>query len=158
MQTKLCNKCDQIKPISKFAKRKASNDGLQCYCKECKNEIRKQWYKNNIDYRRKYGQQYRKNNIEYIKQYRKQNYKDNTDYYKNYNYKLNFGNNRNKVLKRDNYKCIECGNSKDLLVHHRDGKGKGFKIKNNNLNNLITLCRGCHSILHNDIRWQQAKK
>lgn len=37
-------------------------------------------------------------------------------------------------------KCQMCGTSKDLMVHHID-----YNKNNINLNNLIPLCRGCHS-------------
>lgn len=35
MESKLCNKCGEIKPISDFGKNKSKKDGLQSYCKEC---------------------------------------------------------------------------------------------------------------------------
>ncbi len=51
---------------------------------------------------------------------------------------------RNKIRKRDNYICQECGLKrkeikKQLDVHHID-----FNKNNNHLKNLITLCRSCH--------------
>ena len=55
---------------------------------------------------------------------------------------------RKKVLKRDGYQCQNCNRGKgfDLEVHHvvpiKDGGG-------NALSNLITLCRDCHSAIHN---------
>ncbi len=53
----------------------------------------------------------------------------------------NFTNEKKKEVKElDGYKCVKCGNETDLLVHHIDGN------KSNSLiNNLITLCRSCHS-------------
>ncbi len=61
---------------------------------------------------------------------------------------INFGGNREKALERDGYKCRLCGISKeennskygkDFYVNHINGKD------NNNLDNLITLCKGCHN-------------
>ena len=51
---------------------------------------------------------------------------------------------REQVRFRDNYKCQVCGcsqleNKKQLDVHHID-----YNKKNNNINNLIALCRRCH--------------
>lgn len=48
------------------------------------------------------------------------------------------------IRKRDNYTCQECGFTQEQLgyklsVHHID-----FNKKNNNPNNLISLCRNCH--------------
>ena len=36
--------------------------------------------------------------------------------------------------------CSLCGNIKDLQVHHKDENRK-----NNQISNLIILCRSCHS-------------
>ena len=50
---------------------------------------------------------------------------------------------KQQVLERDNYtcQCPDCkGKSSKLDVHHID-----YDKKNNNLENLITLCRNCHS-------------
>ena len=50
------------------------------------------------------------------------------------------------ILKRDNYKCVDCESKDDLQVHHKDGNSweKAGNNANNNLDNLITLCRKCH--------------
>ncbi len=47
-----------------------------------------------------------------------------------------------KVLERDEFKCQRCGYA-FLEVHHIDGNRE-----NNDLNNLITLCRKCHFEIH----------
>jgi hypothetical protein len=56
----------------------------------------------------------------------------------------------NSILVRDNFKCQwgnVCKNKnveiKDLVVHHID-----FNDRNNEPNNLITLCRFCHAGFH----------
>ncbi len=41
MDTKKCGVCSEELPVYKFAKRKASKDGLQTQCKPCNNEGRK---------------------------------------------------------------------------------------------------------------------
>ena len=51
---------------------------------------------------------------------------------------------KNKIIKRDNYICQICGIkeidlNERLTIHHID-----YDKKNNNLNNLISLCRNCH--------------
>ena len=60
----------------------------------------------------------------------------------------NFSGKREIVLKRDGYKCKYCQGNKDLVVHHVDGNGRGNSNPNNDLENLITLCRSCHCIEH----------
>ncbi len=51
---------------------------------------------------------------------------------------------RFRILERDNFTCQACARTKDLLVHHRD-----FNSRNDKLNNLITVCKPCHSNIHN---------
>lgn len=60
----------------------------------------------------------------------------------------NYGGLRQQVLERDGLRCTLCGSSAQLLVHHRDGNGRGAAQPNNTLDNLVTLCRGCHARLH----------
>ena len=53
---------------------------------------------------------------------------------------------KQQILERDNYTCqnpqcgIEIGNYKGLDVHHID-----YNKKNNDEENLITLCKNCHA-------------
>ena len=49
---------------------------------------------------------------------------------------------RPNILKRDNHTCQKCGLTKRLQIHHIDGNKK-----NDNPNNLITLCIFCHQKL-----------
>jgi len=57
----------------------------------------------------------------------------------------NFGGNREKALIRDNYKCQDCGmnQKKSLKIYNRDLYVAKIDGKNTDLDNLITLCRGC---------------
>ena len=66
----------------------------------------------------------------------------------------NFGGNRDKALERDGYKCQHCGTDKLLEMHHIDGKGTTTPKdeRNHALENLITLCKGCHTREHTRIR------
>lgn len=53
------------------------------------------------------------------------------------------------VLERDNFTCVDCGTTEGvLLVHHIDESRKTGKL-NNNLDNLVTVCRPCHARRHN---------
>ncbi|GAG97080.1 unnamed protein product, partial [marine sediment metagenome] len=52
---------------------------------------------------------------------------------------------KGQIRRRDNYTCQQCGYTEKKLgyklsVHHID-----YDKKNNNINNLISLCRVCHS-------------
>lgn len=60
---------------------------------------------------------------------------------------VRFGGNKKHVLERDGYKCRECGKEKGLIVHHLDHSGSS-ENPNNEMDNLITLCRSCHMRHH----------
>lgn len=62
---------------------------------------------------------------------------------------IRYGGNYYSVLKRDNYKCINCGSNEKICVHHLDGFRKDIP-GNNQIQKLITLCKKCHSNLHNN--------
>lgn len=55
-----------------------------------------------------------------------------------------------KVIKRDNYKCRLCGATKNLQLHHINGRGKELT---NDINNCIMLCENCHlNVVHNNLK------
>lgn len=53
---------------------------------------------------------------------------------------------RLQVLRRDRYKCKYCGTTKKLHVHHLTYKH--FKNEMEHLDELITLCKDCHHLVH----------
>ena len=64
-----------------------------------------------------------------------------------YKDRTRFGGNKYKVLQRDDYKCQMCDSERQLIVHHKDCSGS-LDNPNNDMNNLITLCKSCHIKLH----------
>lgn len=52
---------------------------------------------------------------------------------------------RNRIYKRDDYKCVKCGEKEDLTLDHIIPFIKGGPTKRNNLQ---TLCRRCNSLKH----------
>jgi len=70
----------------------------------------------------------------------------------NYWEKTRYGRARENVFERDNWQCQVCGSSEpeELEVHHIDEKGQmvSVKEKNNQLENLITVCHRCHFRIH----------
>ena len=58
--------------------------------------------------------------------------------------RIHFDGQREKVLKRDGYKCVRCGSTEKLVVHHKDRTGRRKPVHNNVIKNLETLCRRCH--------------
>lgn len=55
---------------------------------------------------------------------------------------------RDAVLERDGHRCVVCGAVVGLVVHHKDGQGRGTKTPNNEMSNLETRCRPCHMGTH----------
>ena len=52
---------------------------------------------------------------------------------------------RERVLRRDSWRCQFCGSMKNLEVHHqlfRSHSGEDI------IDNLITACNDCHSSMH----------
>lgn len=112
------------------------------------------------------------NNLEYQKEYYKKNkqkvHKRQKEYYKNnkedriertkiYNDNSWFAGNKERALERDNWQCQNCGINQEqhiiifgrrISVHHKDGNGRNTQDKNNNLDNLQTLCIRCHASIH----------
>lgn len=64
-----------------------------------------------------------------------------------YKNQIRFSGNKYKILERDNYTCQICGNTTQLVVHHKDDSGQSDN-PNNDMDNLITLCRRCHINIH----------
>jgi hypothetical protein len=51
---KICNKCKNEKSLTEFTKHKKSKSGYENVCKECKSNIAKIHYQNNIDKKKQY--------------------------------------------------------------------------------------------------------
>jgi ATP-dependent DNA helicase RecQ len=52
---------------------------------------------------------------------------------------------RIQVLQRDGWRCQECGAMEGLEVHHVNPRGR---LGDDVMDNLITLCVGCHGKRH----------
>lgn len=65
--------------------------------------------------------------------------------YKKYLGSNEWKNIRNKRLERDGFKCVCCGAAANLEVHHTTYD----RIGNENIEDLITLCKDCHKAIHN---------
>jgi 5-methylcytosine-specific restriction endonuclease McrA len=103
----------------------------------------------------KYYKKWYKLNQNKLKQYR-------YDGYNNYNY----GGLRDFILERDNWTCQVCGMTneqhilifgRNITIDHIDGAGCNTpkKDKNNDPDNLITLCLRCHGSKDSFRRWKK---
>lgn len=130
-------------------------------CGKCyRKKYRKEHYEEIHAYRRKnakkikeYRKEYQNKNRDRIriinKEWVKRNKHKNREINKLAVNKKRFSGNREKVLKRDKYRCQICGTKEKLAIHHLDGIGYYSERKvNNSLENLIVLCSSCHRGLH----------
>ncbi len=134
--------------------RKKSYKPRKRKCKECK-----KWYlPTKYNPYQKYCNWYCRNkafkrlNPEKVKEYKKSDRLRHKDYYTKMNIinhdRIRFGGNRRKVMERDLFTCVDCGQKYpdvNLIVHHMD-RNKG----NNQMSNLKTLCRSCHLKEHKE--------
>ena len=117
--------------------------------KEKLRQNKREYYKKNKDRLDKYKKEWERNNPE-----KERSYSNNSSE------RRRFGRQREIILERDNWQCQECGMSQEqhiilfnrgLIIHHKDGKGSNIKNrndKNNDIDNLQTLCLRCHSKLN----------
>jgi len=118
------------------------------------------WRKNNPDRVRKTSKKWRENNPDKVRIIQKRNYKK---WRAKHPYKVGppgqgWAIIRKKVLERDNYTCQKCG-KRTNLVYHLDGISSNClaKERNNDLNNLLTLCRVC-GVITNKENFKEDKK
>jgi 5-methylcytosine-specific restriction endonuclease McrA len=50
-----------------------------------------------------------------------------------------------QVLRRDGWRCQSCGTMSNLEVHHQEFRSQAG---DDSEENLITLCVGCHDLIH----------
>jgi 5-methylcytosine-specific restriction endonuclease McrA len=101
----------------------------------------KKWYSKNKDYRHDYYHKY---------------YHENIDYHHLRQRESRFGGLYMEVIKRDNYKCVNCLKHLEigryLNVHHKD-RNKA----NNTLSNLVTVCTKCHHGVYHRDKYERKK-
>ncbi len=56
---------------------------------------------------------------------------------------------RKEIMKRDNFKCKLCGKEEGLQCHHVYSLNTNWEKRLEN-NNIITVCKDCHSDIHNN--------
>lgn len=70
-------------------------------------------------------------------------------------YPDNWASVREKVKKRDEYKCVLCSKTSFLQIHHIIPLSKGGT---NNLSNMETVCRNCHEEIHPHMKEKRLRK
>lgn len=64
-------------------------------------------------------------------------------------YPENWAEIKRRVLARDGHRCQNCGGRTELHVHHIVPINKGGT---SDPNNLVTICRACHTMIHPHMR------
>jgi len=175
---KKCPTCKQIKSVNDFYIDKSKFDNLAYDCKECKKTRSNKWHYNNLDRAKKRAKLQYLKNPESIKRRTKEWKKDNPEKVR-INNKI-YGDRVKKkygmctatihrhglklalaVYDRAKRQCEKCGEKNDLMIHHIDGNGRNKWDKketmNNNIDNLIVLCRSCHGKIHSRQYWDKVK-
>jgi 5-methylcytosine-specific restriction endonuclease McrA len=57
---------------------------------------------------------------------------------------------RERVLRRDGWRCQHCGSMTNLEAHHQQFRSHSGADSEDN---LITLCTDCHSAIHTSYRF-----
>lgn len=137
---KKCVKCGELKPLKSFTKQKRGYLGVHSTCNKCR-----------VIINRKYA--HTKVSIEKRKEYNKKR----LDKIRTYGISIKAITLLGLKLALEIYdkydrKCAYCDSEYDLTVHHIDRKGRNYINKglkpNNNIENLIILCRKCHGSIH----------
>lgn len=132
---KTCTKCSKNKKRSEFYKRKASNDGLNLWCKKCVSENNLQWTAENPDI---------------VKQNKKDYYYRHPDRVRNKELKHKFGitlEEYNQMLLFQLGVCAICSNPE--TSSGRSGKLRPLAVDHDHQTNKNRglLCSACNSAL-----------
>lgn len=160
---KYCKKCDTTKPVSEFYKSSKSKDGLNTYCRQCKNQMAKGWYKNNKERAKKntaawneknpdYHVEWRKSNPDYHKEWREKNpdkVKATAERSRPRKIERTYGitiEHYNDLLDQQNNRCAICreenANGRSLSIDHDHSCCPGNKSCGNCVRQL--LCDVCN--------------
>lgn len=118
--------------------------GSWCSARECQSLRCKEYYKKTYDRRMEVGM------INYYK------YKNDPKSYKKIRATNIKAKNKERFGVQDvsgikakfNNVCAACKKPKPLIIHHIDKNGRGSANPNNEITNLLPLCRSCHAMIH----------
>ena len=110
METKICPKCREEKPLEEFYRDKSKKDGRHSYCKICSSQTNKLWYQENLEEVKNRAKDWKYKNKEKAKIHKKEsylrNFENNKHKYRERN-KLNYQKNHDKILKENQKRTID---------------------------------------------------
>lgn len=143
---KMCRGCNKFLSLCKFYKTRKTTENL---CKNCRNKQTSERRKLNPQ-KYKYNKKYQQKTIECRRKKRKEikdKYGLGSGTVMRFGFELAL-----KVYEKCERKCVQCGEINGLVIHHLDRNGRNLEnigLKpNNNIDNLIVLCRSCHGKIH----------
>jgi hypothetical protein len=140
MQSKVCVKCHESKPLDRFSKAKTGRDGYRTDCKDCIKEYSRKHYQANRAKRLKETAEYRKNNPDVSKKA-----------------KANLLDKKRAILDEIcGTSCIYCGKEDGKIDrHHAFPWTKTQEPIDCNLDQIraeadlcVSLCSSCHYTAH----------
>lgn len=145
---KECKKCYARLPLDSFHKHKGFSDGRRSVCKECSNNISREYYKKNREKHRVSVMRWQKNNPEKVNAYKeiyKEKRKEVNRRYVEMNRKKNKAHHKvgyaifKGTLKKGK-QCQVCGcTGKPMEAHHFD-YDKPLEV--------VWMCQSCHKWVH----------
>lgn len=135
---KICIICHQSKPVNDFYKSKKGYYSSQC--KIC-DAIRTKEWRHRTGRSKRYVHELPHNSRDELRKFRLG--RGTIERY---------GKVGLRVYQRAQFMCEQCDEDHDLTIHHKDNQGRNYErmgLKaNNNIDNLMILCRRCHGSLH----------
>ena len=156
MERKLCPRCEQTKTLDNFHIDRKRKDGLSCYCKDCKREIRRKYYLEHRNEILKKTMRWERENPDKRRVIRRR-------YEQNIRIRV-----LTQIAGSDNPKCVNCGcdDMRFLEVNHIDGGGhaeqRKYKTKtfyrrildgSRKTDDLNILCRVCNALYYLETRY-----
>ena len=145
MNHKICTNCKQSKELAGFSRDKYAKDGFCHQCKLCRYQVTKKWFSRpDVRERRRLNARKFRDTLRGRVATKRAN-----ELLRN---KRRFGGLYYVVLDKYKRRCAICGTDTRLVVHHVDGNGRNSTFPNNELENLMVLCRRCHRKIHSGAR------
>jgi len=142
VETLRCSKCDLVKPISDFLKKKHNKSGYCGYCKSCYNKQQREYMREFREKNRKQCREYyarnREERISKVRKYQQEN--PEKQYAQN---KINKAIKRGIIERPDNCSNPKCNNTENIEGHHED-YSKPLEV--------VWLCGVCHKKINRRVK------
>lgn len=147
--TKLCPKCKRTLPVSGFHRNAAQRDGVECYCRECASQRKRESRQRRRESDPEWYESTRKAKAEYIQtpagKASRKRWKINNKEKCNAQHAVYYAVQTGKLPNLAALKCEICG-GKPLHYHHYMGYDKEHRL------DVQPLCCICHKAAHAEMK------